>query len=130
MSSFVSSVFSSGSPQCDFQCRQLQCQSIYGSFSIPSSATVAQATSRATAITTTAQKGKFSLFSAANVASAQEVVINNALCSANSVVCVAQVSGTDKFLLQVVATAAGSFTLRYTSSGTTTEAPVFSYIIF
>jgi len=88
-----------------------------------------QQTSRATAIATTEQKGKFQFFSAAGSATAADVVIQNTLCNAFSVPVVAQVSGTDKYLLQIVAVTAGSFTLRYTSSGTTTETPTFSYII-
>ena len=97
---------------------------------VQSSAVVAQSTSRATAITTVTQKGRFSLFEDAGSTTAATVTINNANCAPWSVPVLAQVSGTDKYILRVVAITAGSFTLSYaTVSGTTTEAPVFTYMI-
>lgn len=94
--------------------------------------TVTQASSRTTGVTVNAQCGQITLVSAAgSTTAASFTVTNNCVLAATDGVIVWQVSGTDKYDLSVTAVAAGSFQITSrTYSGTTTETPVFGFMIF
>ena len=95
-------------------------------------ATVTQATSRTTGVTCDGQVGQITLVSAAGSTTAASFTVTcGAVLSANDAVFVWQKSGTDKYDLSVTAVAAGSFQITSrTYSGTTTEQPVFGYMVF
>ena len=94
--------------------------------------TVTQASSRTTGVTVDAQCGQITLVSAAGSTTAGSfTVTNNCVLAATDAVIVWQVSGTDKYDLSVSAVAAGSFQItNRTYAGTTTEQPVFGFMIF
>jgi len=94
--------------------------------------TVTQITSRTTGVTINAQCGQITLVSAAGSTTAGSfTVTNNCVLAATDAIIVWQVSGTDKYDLSVSAVAAGSFQItNRTYSGTTTEQPVFGFMIF
>jgi len=95
-------------------------------------ATVTQATSQTTAVTCDGQCGAITLVSAAGSTTAGSFTVNcAAVLAATDAVIVWQISGTDKYDLSVSAVAAGSFQItNRTYSGTTTEQPVFGYMVF
>lgn len=91
---------------------------------------VTQATSRTTAVTLNKPCGAITLVSAAGSASWQSFTVNNSLVAATDVIKVCQKSGTDKYMIHVTAVAAGSFVITFaTTGGTTTEQPVFNFVI-
>lgn len=95
-------------------------------------ATVTQASSRTTGVTCAGQVGFITLVSAAGSTTAASFTVTcSAVLSANDAVFVWQKSGTDKYDLSVTAVAAGSFEITSrTYAGTTTEQPVFGYMVF
>lgn len=94
--------------------------------------TVTQGSSRTTGVTVNAQSGQITLVSAAgSTTAASFTVTNNCVLAATDAVVVWQVSGTDKYDLSVTAVGAGSFQITSrTYSGTTTEQPVFGFMVF
>lgn len=95
-------------------------------------ATVTQITSRTTGVTCNGQVGQITLVSAAGSTTAASFTVTcSAVLSANDAVFLWQISGTDKYDLSVTAVAAGSFQITSrTYAGTTTEQPVFGYMVF
>lgn len=89
-----------------------------------------QGTSRTTAVTANGITGSITLFSTAGSATPSSFTVNNTSIAATDVVIVNQKSGTDKYVILVTAVAANSFEItNYTTGGTTSEAPVFSFAI-
>ena len=96
--------------------------------------TVTQLTGRTTGVTLNTVTGAITLFSQINTAvsgaTAQSFTVTNSAVAATDVVRVSQKSGTDKYLVFVTNTAAGSFQItNYTTGGTTNEAPVFNFAV-
>lgn len=93
--------------------------------------TVTQITSRTTGVTINKVAGSITLVSAAGSATPFSFTVTNSAVGANDVVVVNQKSGTDVYsILEVTAVAAGSFRLTLaTSGGTTTEQPVFNFVV-
>ena len=92
--------------------------------------TVTQATSRTTGVTLSKACGAITLVSAAGSTSWQSFTVTNTLVAATDVVHVCQKSGTDLYEIHVTNVAAGSFKVSFkTTSGTTTEQPVFNFTV-
>ena len=95
-----------------------------------SGGTVTQATSRTTGVTLNKTNGAITLVSAAGSTSWQSFTLTNSTIAATDVVIVNQKSGTDKYMIHVTAVAAGSCQITFaTTSGTTTEQPVFNFAV-
>lgn len=91
---------------------------------------VTQGTSRTTGVTINAPVGTITLFNTANSATDSTFTVTNSFVDAGDVVLVTQKSGTDPRRIAVTATAAGSFNVTSASiSGTTTEAPVYNFVV-
>lgn len=92
---------------------------------------VTQGTSRTTGVTINTPSGAITLFSAAGSATPFSFTVTNSSVAATDVVKISQKSGTDKYTTQeVTATGAGSFQITLANaSGTTTEQPVFNFVI-
>jgi hypothetical protein len=91
---------------------------------------VTQVTSRTTGVTLDTITGAITLFSAAGSATPASFTVTNAAVAATDVVIVNQKSGTDLYEIFVTAVAAGSFRITFfTTGGTTTEQPVFSFAV-
>lgn len=89
-----------------------------------------QLTSRTTGVTLNKGTGSITLVSAAGTTAWQAFTVTNSLVAATDVIHVAQKSGTDKYVTQVTAVSAGSFEISFaTTGGTTTEQPVFNYVV-
>lgn len=92
--------------------------------------TVTQTTSRTTGVTLSKSCGAITLVSAAGSTSWQSFTVTNTLVAATDVVHVCQKSGTDLYEIHVTNVAAGSFKISFkTTSGTTTEQPVFNFTV-
>lgn len=92
--------------------------------------TVTQVTSRTTGVTINKVCGNITLVSAAGSASWQSFTVTNSAVAATDTVRVCQKSGTDKYMIHVTAVGAGSFEVTFaTTGGTTTEQPVFNFIV-
>lgn len=92
--------------------------------------TVTQATSRTTGVTLNKTNGSITLVSAAGTATWQSFTVTNNTVAATDVVILSQRSGTDLYMLEVTAVAAGSFRISFaTTGGTTTEQPVFNFAV-
>lgn len=97
-------------------------------FMRPKIGTVTQGTSRTTAVALDARAGQITLVSAAGSTTYASFTVNNAMVSADDFVQVVQKSGTDAYRLSVTNISNGSFTITFaTTSGTTTEQPVFAF---
>lgn len=95
-----------------------------------SGGTVTQATSRTTGVTLNKTNGSITLVSAAGTATWQSFTVTNSTVAATDVVVLSQRSGTDLYMLEVTAVAAGSFRISFaTTGGTTTEQPVFNFAV-
>jgi len=93
-------------------------------------AAVTQASSRTTGVTINAPTGAITLVSAAGSATPATFTVTNSAVAATDVVYVCQKSGTDKYETFVTAVAAGSFAITsFTTGGTTTEQPVFNFVV-
>lgn len=91
---------------------------------------VTQATSRTTAVTLNTICGAITLVSAAGSTSFQTFTVNNSAVAATDLPKVVQKSGTDKYAIWVSRVAAGAFDITFaTLSGTTTEQPVFNFLV-
>lgn len=93
---------------------------------------VTQGSSRTTTVEINAQCGQITLYTTSNSTTAASfTVTNNCVLAATDMIFLCQVSGTDKLDMQVTAVAAGSFQItQRTYSGTTSEAPVISFMVF
>lgn len=92
--------------------------------------TVTQTTSRTTGVTVNKSCGAITLVSAAGSTSWQSFTVTNSVVAATDTVVVSQKSGTDLYEIHVTNVAAGSFKISFkTTSGTTTEQPVFNFAI-
>jgi hypothetical protein len=92
--------------------------------------TVTQGTSRTTSVTLNKTTGAITLFSAAGTTTATTFTVTNSTVAATDVIILNQKSGTDLYDLMVTAVAAGSFNITFrTTSGTTTEQPVFNFAV-
>jgi hypothetical protein len=91
---------------------------------------VTQATSRTNGVTLNKTNGAITLVSAAGTATWQSFTVTNSTVAATDVVILSQKSGTDLYMLEVTAVAAGSFRISFaTTGGTTTEQPVFNFAV-
>lgn len=91
---------------------------------------VTQITSRVTGVTTNTICGAITLVSAAGLATYQTFTVTNSAVAATDVVRVSQKSGTDKYIIHVTATTAGTFDITFaTTGGVTAEQPVFNFAI-
>lgn len=92
--------------------------------------TVTQATSRSTGVTLNKVCGQIALVSAAGSTSWTSFTVTNSAVASTDVVRVCQDSGTDKYQIHVTAVGAGSFEITFaTTGGTTSEQPVFSFVV-
>lgn len=99
-------------------------------YSVGGGGAVTQATSRTTGVTLNTLAGAITLVSAAGSTTPASLTVTNSQVGANDVPMVVQKSGTDAYSISVTAVAAGSFVITFnTKSGTTTEQPVFSFVI-
>lgn len=90
--------------------------------------TVTQTSSRTTAVSINKSSGAITLVSAAGSTSWASFTVNNSTVAATDTIVVSQKSGTDKYMIFVTAVGAGSFQITFaTTSGTTTEQPVFNF---
>jgi hypothetical protein len=91
---------------------------------------VTQTTSRTTGVTLNKIAGSITLVSAAGTTAWNTFTVTNSTVAATDVPRVSQKSGTDKYQIHVTAVAAGSFAITYaTTGGTTTEQPVFNFVV-
>jgi hypothetical protein len=91
---------------------------------------VTQVTSRTTGVTLNKTNGAITLVSAAGTATWQSFTVTNSTVAATDVVILSQKSGTDLYMLEVTAVAAGSFRISFaTTGGTSTEQPVFNFAV-
>lgn len=91
---------------------------------------VTQITSRTTGVTLNSLAGAITLVSAAGSTTPASLTVTNSTVAATDVVVVQQKSGTDLYTISVTALAAGSFQVTFnTKSGTTTESPVFNFVV-
>lgn len=91
---------------------------------------VTQLTSRTTGVTLNKLTGSIKLVSAAGSATAATFTVTNNQVAATDVILLNQVSGTDLWELFVTAVASGSFNITmFTTGGTTTEQPVFAFVV-
>ena len=92
--------------------------------------TVTQVTSRTTGVTINKACGAITLVSAAGSTTFQSFTVTNSRVAATDVIHVCQKSGTDLYEIHVTNVAAGSFKVSFkTTSGTTTEQPVFNFTV-
>lgn len=92
---------------------------------------VTQETSRTTAVTINSYCGQITLVSAAGSQTDASFTVNNAMVGADDVVVACVKSGTDPRRVEVTAVADGSFKITTAAiSGTTTEQPVISFMVF
>lgn len=91
---------------------------------------VTQLTSRTTGVVQNTVTGQITLVSAAGSATYQSFTVTNSAVAATDEPYVWQVSGADIYEIHVTAVAAGSFRVTYrTTGGTTTEQPVFGFVL-
>lgn len=91
---------------------------------------VTQGTGRTTGVTLNTVTGAITLISAAGSATPASFTVTNSAVAATDVIVVNQKSGTDLYEIFVTAVAAGSFRITsFTTGGTTTETPVFSFAV-
>lgn len=91
---------------------------------------VTQITSRTTGVTLNTLSGAITLLSAAGSTTPASFTVTNSKVAATDVVVVTEKSGTDLYTIDVTNIAAGSFQITSnTKSGTTTESPVFNFVV-
>lgn len=91
---------------------------------------VTQASSRTTGVTLNNVCGQITLVSAAGSATAASFTVTNSDVAATDMIYAWQVSGTDLYRIEVTNVAAGTFQLTFnTTGGTTTEQPVFGFMV-
>jgi hypothetical protein len=93
--------------------------------------TVTQTSSRTTGVTIDALCGQITLVSAAGSGTHAAFTVTNGRVGVDDVIVAHVKTGTDPRIVVVTAVAAGSFQLSTaTLSGTTTETPVISFMVF
>ncbi len=93
-------------------------------------ASVTQGTNRTTGVTINSVTGSITLISAAGSTSPASFTVTNSYVKAGNVITLNQKSGTDLYSMDVTAVADGSFQITSnTKSGTTTESPVFNFVV-
>lgn len=93
-------------------------------------ASVTQITSRTTGVTINALSGSITLVSAAGSTTPASFTVTNSYVKAGNVITLNQKSGTDLYSMDVTAVTDGSFQITSnTKSGTTTEQPVFNFVV-
>jgi hypothetical protein len=91
---------------------------------------VTQTTSRTTGVALNTLCGQITLVSAAGSTTAASFTVTNSKVAATDTIVLNQKSGTDLYRLHVTNIAAGSFQVTFhTISGTTTEQPVFNFVV-
>ena len=91
---------------------------------------VTQATSRTTGVTNNAIRGQITLFSAAGSTVAATFTLTNSFITLGDMIVVNQRSGTDKYVVLVTNIGSGTCDITfYTTGGTTTEQPLFSFCV-
>jgi len=91
---------------------------------------VTQATSRTTGVTLNTICGAITLVSAAGSTTRQSFTVTNSTVAITDTIIVSQRSGTDLYMIDITAVAAGSFRITFaTTGGTTTEQPVFNFSV-
>lgn len=91
---------------------------------------VTQITSRTTGVTLNTLSGAITLLSAAGSTTPASFTVTNSKVAATDVVVVTEKSGTDLYTIDVTNVAAGTFQITSnTKSGTTTESPVFNFVV-
>jgi hypothetical protein len=99
-------------------------------YGVGSGGAVTQATSRTTGVTLNGPSGAITLVSAAGSATYQSFTVTNSKVAATDTIIISQKSGTDLYITNVTAVAAGSFRITFaTTGGTTTEQPVFNFAV-
>lgn len=97
---------------------------------LPIAGTVTQATSRTTGVTLDATAGSITLYSAAGSTSWATFTVTNEAVHATDVPIVVQASGTDDYRISVTRVVDGAFDITFsTTGGTTSEQPVFNFIL-
>lgn len=92
--------------------------------------TVTQGTNRTTGVTINKVTGAITLVSAAGSTTPATFTVTNSTVAATDTVLVSQKSGTDLYDISVSRVAAGEFDITFsTKSGTTTEQPVFNFVV-
>ncbi len=91
---------------------------------------VTQTGSRTATVVINKSSGAITLFSAAGSATPASFTVDNSTVAATDVIIVNQKSGTDKYIMSVTSVTAGHFVITsYTTGGTTTEQPIFSFAV-
>jgi len=91
---------------------------------------VTQITSRTTGVTVNALSGTITLVSAAGSATPATFTVTNSSVAVGDVIVLNQASGTDHYHTKVTSVTAGHFDIDFnTTGGTTTEQPVFNFIV-
>ena len=99
-------------------------------YAVGSGSTVTQATSRTTGVTISDVVGSITLFSTAGSTTYQDFTVTNSTVGVNDVIIINQRSGTDRYVIEITAVAAGSFRVTFaTTGGTTVESPVFNFAV-
>jgi len=95
-----------------------------------SGGSITQTTGRTNGVILNKTNGAITLVSAAGSTTEQTFTVTNSTVAATDTVIASQKSGTDKYIINVSAVAAGSFDITFrTFSGTTTEQPVFNFAV-
>lgn len=109
--------------------KAVRCVGSFG-YTTGAGSTVTQGTSRTTGVTINALNGEITLVSAAGSATPQSFTVTNSSVAASDRIICHQKSGTDIYVVMITAVSAGSFRVTYyTTGGTTTEQPVFSFAV-
>src|SRR6185312_269033 len=91
---------------------------------------VTRATSRTTGVTLNTPTGAITLFTAVGSTTPASFTLTNSVIAATDVVLVNQTSGTNLYEIFVTNVAAGSCQItQFTTGGTTSEAPVFTFAV-
>lgn len=91
---------------------------------------VTQGSSRTTGVSCTGTTGAITLVSAAGSTSFNTFTVTDTSVAATDTVLVSQKSGTDKYEIFTTAVTGGTFNITFaTTGGTTTEQPVFNFVV-
>jgi hypothetical protein len=100
------------------------------SYDVGAGDAVTQTTGRTSGVTINKNCGSITLVSAAGSTTPATFTVTNSKVAATDVIVLNQKSGTDKYHTKIVAVRDGSFDIQFnTVSGTTTEQPVFNFVI-
>jgi len=99
-------------------------------YGVGSGGAVTQLTSRTTGVTLNTINGAITMFSTAGSATAATFTVTNSTVAATDVVHVSVKTATNVYLMFVTATAAGSFSITFqTTGGVATDAPVINFAV-